>query len=159
MGSAKDVVREQRIALASQFKIVSSLVGQILYLGGQRSFSIPSFQTSYTSSQSYDYWILITNNIGFTNATVNINNNPVNFNSTNITTAALINPNFLLTNSTSQGQYYNNTVTLNATGSFPSSMNIYIVQAPKNTALGAITASSVIPQPSNFVLYVWLKGN
>ena len=33
-GSAKDVVRVQRIALASQFKVVSSLVGQILYIGG-----------------------------------------------------------------------------------------------------------------------------
>jgi hypothetical protein len=158
-GSAKDVVRFQRIAQTSQFKVVSSLVGQILYLGGARSFNIPSFQTSFTSNQSYDYWILIANNVGFTNATVNVNNNPINFNSTNINTAALINPNFLTTNSTSQGQYYNNTVTLNATGSFPSSMDIYIVQAPKNTAPGAITTRSVVPQPSNFILYLWLKGN
>ena len=158
-GSAKDVVRVQRISQASQFKVVSSLVGQILYLGGSRSFSIPSFQTSFTSNQSFDYWILISNNVGFTNATVNINNNPVNFNTGNLTTAALINPNFLITNSSNQNQFYNNTVTLNATGSFPSSMNIYIVQAPKNTAPGTITASSVVPQPSNFVLYLWLKGN
>ena len=156
-GNAKDVVRVQRVAQASQFKVVSSLVGQILYQGGSRSFSIPNFQTSYNSNQTYDYWILITNNIGFTNATVNINNNPVNFNSTNITTAAIINSNFLAMNSTSQGQYYNNTVTLNATGSFPSSMDIYIVQAPKNMAPSAITKSSVVPQSSNFILYLWLK--
>jgi hypothetical protein len=156
-GSAKDVVREQRVAQASQFKVVSSLVGQILYQGGSRSFSIPNFQTSYNSNQTYDYWILITNNVGFTNATVNINNNPVNFNSTNITTAALINSNFLAINSTNQGQYNNNIVTLNATGSFPSSMNIYIVQAPKNMVSGAITSSSVVPQPSNVILYLWLK--
>lgn len=158
-GSAKDVVRVQRIAQASQFKVVSSLVGQILYLGGSRSFSIPSFQTSFTSSQSYDYWILIANNAGFTNASVNINSNPVNFNAANMTTATLINPNFLITNSSKPNQYYNNTVTLNATGSFPSSMNIYIVQAPKNTTPGTITTSSVVPQPSNFVLYLWLNGN
>jgi hypothetical protein len=156
-GNAKDVVRVQRVAQTSQFKVVSSLVGQILYQGGSRSFSIPNFQTSYNSNQTYDYWILITNNIGFTNATVNINNNPVNFNSTNITTAAIINSNFLAINSTNQGQYNNNIVTLNATGSFPSSMNIYIVQAPKNMAPGAITSSSVVPKPSNIILYLWLK--
>ena len=156
-GNAKDVVRVQRVAQASQFKVVSSLVGQILYQGGSRSFSIPNFQTSYNSNQTYDYWILITNNIGFTNATVNINNNPVNFNSTNITTAAIINSNFLAINSINQGQYNNNIVTLNATGSFPSSMNIYIVQAPKNMAPSAITSSSVVPKPSNIILYLWLK--
>ena len=156
-GSAKDVVRVQRIAQASQFKVVSSLIGQIRYIGGARSFSIPSFQTSYNSNQTYDYWILIANNIGFTNATVNINNNPINFNSTNINTPVLINSNFLAFNSTNQGQYYNNTVTLNASGGFPSSMDIYIVQAPKNMAPGSITTSSVVPKPSNFVFYLWLK--
>lgn len=157
LGSGKDVVRVQRIAEASQFKIVSSLLGQVLYLGSPISFSLPSFQTSFNSSQSYDYWILISNNVGFTNATVNVNNNPINFTSTNITNAAMINSNFLAINSTNPNQYYNNTVTLNVTGSFPSSMDIRIVQAPKNTAPGAITASTVVPQPSNFVLYVWLK--
>jgi len=155
--SGKDVVRVQRIAETSQFKVVSSLVGQVLYLGSPISFSLPSFPTSYTSSQSYDYWILISNNAGFTNATVNINNNPINFGSTNMTTAAMINSNFLAINSTNPGQYYNNTVTLNGTGSLTSSMDIRIIQAPKNTSPGAITASTVVPQPSNFVLYVWLK--
>jgi len=155
--SGKDVVRVQRIAETSQFKVVSSLVGQVLYLGSPISFSLPSFPTSYSSSQSYDYWILISNNAGFTNATVNINNNPINFGSTNMTTAAMINSNFLAINSTNPGQYYNNTVTLNGTGSLTSSMDIRIIQAPKNTSPGAITASTVVPQPSNFVLYVWLK--
>ena len=155
--SGKDVVRVQRIAETSQFKVVSSLVGQVLYLGSPISFSLPNFPTSYTSSQSYDYWILISNNAGFTNATVNINNNPINFGSTNMTTAAMINSNFLAINSTNPGQYYNNTVTLNGTGSLTSSMDIRIIQAPKNTSPGAITASTVVPQPSNFVLYVWLK--
>ena len=158
-GSAKDVVRVQRIAQASKYKVVSSLIGQILYTGGSRSFSIPSFPTSYNSNQSYDYWILISKNVGFTNATVNINNNPINFNSSNINTAVLINSNFLAMNSTNQGKYYNNTITLNATGSFPSSMDIYIVQTPKNMAAGDITTSSVVPKASNFVFYLWLKGN
>jgi hypothetical protein len=158
-GSAKDVVRFQRIAQASQFKVVSSLIKQIQYIGGSRSFSIPTFQTSYNSNQTYDYWILIANNVGFTSVTVNVNNNAINFNGNNITQATMINSTFLTMNSTNPSQYYNNTVTLNATGSFPSSMDIYIVQAPKNTAPGAITTRSVVLQPSNFILYLWLKGN
>ena len=155
--SAKDVVRVQRIAQASQFKVVSSLIGQIRYIGGSRSFSIPSFQTSYNSNQTYDYWILIANNAGFTSATVNVNNNPINFDSTNITQAAMITSNFLAMSSTNPSQYFNNTITLNANGNFPSSMDIYIIQAPKNMAPTAITASSVVPKPSNFIFYLWLK--
>ena len=157
--SAKDIVRVQRVALASQFKVVSSLIKQIEYIGGTRSFNLPSFQTSYNSNQTFDYWILIVNNVGFTSASVNINNNAINFTSTNITQATMINSNFLVMNSSNPGQYYNNTVTLNATGTFPSSMDIYIVQAPKNVTSASITAASVVPQPSNCVLYLWLKGN
>ena len=99
---------------------------------------LPSFQTSFNSNQTYDYWILIANNVGFTNATVNVNNNPIIFNGTNITTATKINSNFLTMNSTNPSQYYNNTITLNATGGFPSSMDIYIVQAPKNSTSTSI---------------------
>ena len=157
--SAKDIVRVQRIALASQFKVVSSLIKQIQYIGGTRSFNLPSFQTSYNSNQTFDYWILIVNNAGFTSATVNVNNNAINFNSTNMNQPTMISSNYLSTSSSNPGQYYNNTVTLNATGVFPSSMDIYIVQAPKNVTSASITAASVVPQPSNCVFYLWLKGN
>jgi hypothetical protein len=157
--SAKDVVRVQRVALASQFKVVSSLIKQIQYIGGSRSFNIPTFQTSYNSNQTYDYWILIVNNVGFTSATVNVNNNPINLNGTNITQATMINSTYLTMSSANPSQYYNNTVTLNATGAFPSSMDIYIIQAPKNVTSSSITAGSVVPRPSNFIFYLWLNGN
>ncbi len=156
--SATDVVRVERVAQASQFKVISSQVGQIRYLGGSRNFIIPSFQTSFNSNLTYDYWILIANNAGFTNATVFINNNAINFSTGNLTNAALINSNFLNINSTNPGTYYNNTVTLNATGAFPSSMDIYIIQTPKNIASSQINTNSVVPKSTDFVFYLWTKG-
>ena len=156
--TATDIVRVERVAQASKFKVISSVVGQIRYLGGSRSFNIPSFQTSFNSNQTYDYWILIANNIGFTNATVFINNNPINFTTSNMTNAAMINSNFLNINSTNPTVYYNNTVTLNATGAFPSSMDIYIIQAPKNTISTQINTASVVPKKSDFIFYLWLKS-
>ncbi len=87
-GSSKDVVRIQRDAMASEFDVISSLVGQVEYTGGSRSYTLPSFQTSFNTVQSYDYWILIVNNTGYSSATVFVNNNAINFNSSNITTAS-----------------------------------------------------------------------
>ncbi len=156
--TAKDVVRVERVAQASEFKVVSSQVGQIRYLGGTRTFIIPSFQTSFNSNQTYDYWILIANNVGFTNATVFINNNAINFTTSNLTNAALINSNFLNINAANPTVYYNNTVSLNATGPFPSSMDIYIIQAPKNVTSSQINTNSVVPKSTDFVFYLWSKG-
>jgi len=156
--TAKDVVRVERVAQASEFKVVSSQVGQIRYLGGTRTFIIPSFQTSFNSNQTYDYWILIANNVGFTNATVFINNNAINFTTSNLTNAALINSNFLNINAANPTVYYNNTVSLNATGPFPSSMDIYIIQAPKNVTSSQIYTNSVVPKSTDFVFYLWSKG-
>ena len=155
--SAKDIVKVERIALASKFKVISSLIGQIRYTGGSRTFTIPTFQTSFTSQQTYDYWIFIANNQGFNAATVTVNNNVFSFNSTNINTPVKINSTFLNMNSTVPNQYYNNTVSLNATGSFPSSMDFYIVQTPKGVAATEITTDSVVPKRSIFDFYLWLS--
>ena len=157
-GSANDIVKVERVTLASKFKVISSLVGQIRYTGGSRSYTIPTFQTSSTSTTLYDYWIFLANNNGFTSASVSINNNVFNFNSSSsINTPQKINSTFLKTNSTNPNQYYNNTVILNATGSFPSSMDVYIVQTPKNVAATEITTDSVVPKKSVFDFYLWLN--
>lgn len=153
--NAKDVVKVERVVLSSKFKVVSSLIQQIRFTGGGKTYISAPFQTSYTSSNLYDYWILLANNQGFTAATVSINNNMFNFNSANMSTAQKINQTFLNTNSTVPNQYYNNTVTFNGTGSFPSSIDLYIVQTPKNTGASEITADSVNLRPSNFDFYLW----
>ena len=156
--SAPDVVKVEKDVLASKFKSISYLVGQIRYTGGPITFTIPSFQTSFNSNQSYDYWILIVNNVGFTSATVSVNNNAISFPSaTNMTYARLISSNYLNLNATNPNYFYNNTVTLNATGTFGSSMDIYIVQAPKNVTSPEINYNTVVPRNSKLDFYLWLK--
>ncbi len=157
---ATDVVKVEKDVLASKFKIVSSQVGQIKYTGGIRNFIIPPFQSSFNTNQTYDYWILIANNVGFTSASFSINNNALNFTnltSGNTNSAVMINSNYLNINASSPTTFYNNTVSMNATGSFGSSMDVYIVQAPKNVSNTEITTDSVVPKYSVFDFYLWLK--
>ena len=156
--SAPDVVKVEKDVLASKSKIVSSQVGQIRYTGGPITFTMPPFQTSFNSNQSYDYWILIVNNAGFTSATVSVNNNAINFPSaTNMTQASMISSNYLNLNASTPNNFYNNTVTLNATGTFGSSMDIYIIQAPKNVTPPEINYNTVVPRNSKLDFYLWLK--
>jgi hypothetical protein len=156
-GNAKDVVKVERIVQASNFKVVSSLIGQIRYTGGTRSFNIPSFPTSFNSNQTFDYWILIANNAGFTGATVSVNNFAINFTSANINNPALINSAFLKLNASNPTLFTNNTISMNGTGSFPSSMDIYIVQTPKGTNAADINTNTVVPKNCTFDFYLWLK--
>lgn len=155
--NAKDVVKVERVVLSSKFKVVTSLIQQIRFTGGGKTYTTSPFQTSYTSTNSYDYWILLANNQGFTAATVSVNNNVFSFNSANMGTPQKINSTFLTTNSTIPNQYFNNTVTFNGTGSFPSSIDLYIVQTPKNTGASEITSDTVKLKPSTFDLYLWLS--
>jgi hypothetical protein len=155
-----NIVRVDKVVLCSKLESVTYLVGQIFYSGQTRIYTVPSFNTSSFSTQNYDYYILFVNTGGNSNssATVNINNNPINLTSTNIFQGYgyKINSTFLKTNSTNPLQLFNNTVTLNiTTNSIGSSMNFYIVEAPKNTASTYITYSNVVPQNCNLTLYLW----
>jgi hypothetical protein len=149
-----DIVRVDKVVLCSKLESVTSLVGQIFYSGQTRIYTVPSFTTNNLSIRYYDYYILFVNTGGNSNssATVNINNYPINLTSTNIFQGyGPINSTFLNTNSSNP-----NTVTLNiTTNSIGSSMNFYIVEAPKNTAPSYITYSNVVPQNCNLTLYLW----
>jgi hypothetical protein len=155
--NAKDVVKVERVVLSSKLKVVSSLVSQIKYSGVSQIYTIPSFQTNTASLNSYDYWILIANNHGFTAASVSVNNNMINFTSSNINSPQKINPTFLNNNASTPNKYFDNIVTLNATGSFLNSMDLYIVQTPKGTGASEINNDTVLPQKSRFDLYLWVN--
>lgn len=155
--NAKDVVKVERVVLSSKLKVVSSMISQIRYSGASQIYTIPSFQTSTISINSYDYWILIAKNQGFTAASVSVNNNMINFTSTNINTPQKIDPTFLNNNTSTPNKYFDNIVTLNATGSFLSSMDFYIVQTPKGTIASEINNDTVLPQKSRFDLYLWVN--
>ena len=153
-----NIVRVDKVVLCSKLESVTSLVGQIFYSGQTRIYTVPSFTTSYFSTQQYSYYILFANTNGNTNssATVDINNNPINLTSSSIFNGYPINSNFLKTNSSNSLQLFNNTVTLNITTSkIGDSMNFYIVEDPENTSPNYITYSNVVPQYCNLTLYVW----
>jgi hypothetical protein len=157
--NASNVIRVQRTVLTSKFKVVSELIGgQILYTGGVRNYNAPSFQTTSFSNQTYTYWIYFGNVVNFKSATVSINNNAININNLtngNNNNATQITSTFLNFNGTTP---VNNTVSLNASGSFPSSMDFYIVQAPQGVTGNSINNNTVVPQYCNFVFYLWSKG-
>jgi hypothetical protein len=155
--SVNDIVRVDKVVLCSRLETVSSLMGEIRYTGQSRNYIAPEFQTSERYNQTYNYWIIFLNNTGFTSATVTINGNVINLDSSNINNAYLINSTYLNTNTSDNMQFLNNTVTLNATGGFGSSMNFFIVQAPKNINSDGINYDTVNPKECLFVLYLWPK--
>jgi len=155
--SVNDIVRVDKVVLCSRLETVSSLMGEIRYTGQSRNYIAPEFQTSERYNQTYNYWIIFLNNTGFTSATVTINGNVINLDSSNINNAYLINSTYLNTNTSDNMQFLNNTVTLNATGGFGSSMNFFIVQAPKNIKSDGINYDTVNPKECLFVLYLWPK--
>ena len=162
--SASDIIKVERTVVYSQYPSVSSLVNQIRYTGEgaqARVYSMPTFYTSSYSLQNFDYWILMTPKINsadpmFSAVTVNVNNNKILFTSQNITTAYKI-TSYLNFNSADPTQSLNNTITLNGTGSFPSSMNCYIVQTPTNVDSEDVTNDTVVPKNCRFAFYLWTK--
>ena len=155
--NATDIVRLEKVVRASKLESVTYLENEIRYTGGTRTYTVPNFNTSYFYNQTYNYWIVILNNTGFTATSVWINNNQVNLSSSNINTPYQINSTFLKLNSSSPTTFYNNTVTLNATGSFGSQMNFYIVQAPKDVDANGINYNTVYPKDCRFIFYLWVK--
>lgn len=155
--NATDIVRIEKVVRASKLESVASLENQIEYTGATRTYTVPTFQTSYFYNQTYNYWIVILNNTGFISSTVSVNNNLINLTSSNINTPYQINSTFLKLNSSSPSTFYNNTVSLNATGSFGSLMNFYVVQAPKDVNAADINYNTVYPMNCRFIFYLWVK--
>jgi hypothetical protein len=158
--SAKDVVRVDKVVLCSRLETVSELLGEIRYTGQSRNYNAPAFETSYRYNQSYDYYILFVNtgSASANSATININGNTINLDSSNIYNGNLINNTYLMTNSSSPNQFLNNTVTVNVTSStFGNSMDFYIVQVPKGTSSSYVNYNNVVPKKCMFVLYLWPK--
>ncbi|WP_321421483.1 hypothetical protein [uncultured Methanobacterium sp.] len=153
--NATDIVRVERIARCSQFEIVSSLEGEIRYTGASRQYQPPNFLTSYKYNQTYDYYIFIKNS-GFNSVSVVINSFPtITLNSLNSSNSYKINSSYLNVNPSSPNTFYNNSVILNATGTFGSSMDFFIVQTPKNLNASDINSQTVPTRNFRFVLYVW----
>jgi hypothetical protein len=153
--NATDVVRIQKVALCSQYEVVSSITGQIWYTGASRSYQAPTFQTSYNYNQSYDYWIFIQNK-GFSSASVFIKGNTILVNTTGKTSiASQINSAFLNVSAANPNTFYDNIVQVTPTGSPGNYMDFYIVQTPKGVSASDINTNTVTNKNFRFQLYVW----
>ncbi|MCE7698360.1 MAG: hypothetical protein K8E24_005830 [Methanobacterium paludis] len=153
--NAKDIVRIERVVLFTKYASISSLKN----LGPYIPYTVPAFNTSYNSTQNYDYWILMapaTNYQMLTAATLNVNGNTISFSNNNITTALKIND-YVNSNSTNPDQSLSNTITLSGTGSSSSLMNLYIIQTATNVSSTDVTPDTVSPKTCRFVFYLWAK--
>ena len=53
--TAKDIVRIERVVIFTKYASISSLKNMGPYI----PYTVPAFNTSYNSTQNYDYWILM----------------------------------------------------------------------------------------------------
>lgn len=159
--SANDVVRVERVALYSHFKIVSSAKDLLRYTGTPRVYSYPPnpFQTNKHYLQVYDYWVVVVNR-GYNSATVNINSVSVvdqhDFNGENtrfITITKQVDSS-ILANETS---LMDNPVDVRGTSNPGDSLDVYIVQVPKGTPESDVNINSAVPQKVRVELYIWNK--
>ncbi|HML04874.1 MAG TPA: hypothetical protein VK426_03770 [Methanobacterium sp.] len=155
--SASDVVRVEKEVLYSKLNSVSFIKGQIRGSNATIDYSNPpnAFQTSAYYNQTFDYYIVVGNNSGYTWANVTINSNIIVM--TNLTQPYLINSSYLNMNQTNPTQLLNNNVKVTTGSSYGSYMDLYIVQVKKGTSTSELTANNVVPKYSRFILYVWVK--
>ena len=159
--SASDIVRVEKVALYGKLDVVSSLKDAIRDPGQPRIYTSPPdpFPTNTFYLNIYDYYVLVVNR-GYDSATVDINSNTVIKGNDykgkatrymNLTEP--IDPSFLK----NQTYLQDNTVTVRTVSNPGSSMDVYIIQAPKGTPQSDITLDNVNPRPCRVILYLWTK--
>lgn len=160
--TANNIVRIERFVLYGYLKVVSSAKDLIRYTpGNPRVYTSPPnpFATNLNYLNTFDYYVLVENK-GYNSSTVDINNNrvvkPEDFNppSTNyVTRAWKVNSTFLY----NETGFMNNTVTVRGVSNPWSSLNVYIVQVPKDTAESEINLDNIEPKRYRFQFYLWVK--
>jgi hypothetical protein len=150
---APDVVRIERLVLSSNLEVVSSLEGTIRDVGESRPYTI-TFQTSASSIENYDYWILVVNN-GFESVNVDVNGNSVvNSSHVNQDTEEFpmeINETFLK----NEDDFQDNSVTVTPLSTQGASMDVYVIAVPKDTSAAEITYDNIKLNYCRFIFYIW----
>lgn len=159
--SAKDVVREERIIMFSEYDIVSEGVN-IRGTGKPLVVSANSFPTDIQYNNLFDYYIYV-NSTGITSVTsasVDINTvtvvKPDDFRHGTNPVVQLIDPAQFGSNVLqNQTELLDNVVTIRLEGSPTDRMNVYILQVPKGTSKEDITLTGANPAKYRAILYVW----
>lgn len=157
--TASDIVRVEKVANYARLDVVSSIKDAIRDAGVPRTYTSPPnpFPTNNFYLTIYDYYVLVVNN-GYDSATVDINSKTVikgnNFNGQSTRHANIteqIDESFLKNMTTLQ----DNTVTVRTVSNPHSSMDVYIIQAPKGTPEDQISLDNIKPKPCRVILFLW----
>lgn len=169
--SAHDIVKIERLSLYAKLEIVSKLENAMRYTGNPITYTSPPnpFPTNDFYLEIYDYWCIVVNR-GYDSATVTINED---LNSNNYVVKGddfqgnadryktfvrkvpesylygYKNPPYNTT------EFKNNLVTVRTVSNPLSSMDVYIIQAPKGTPESEIKLDNAKPSGCRVDFFIW----
>jgi hypothetical protein len=153
--TAPNIVRMERLVSTSKLDFVTSMEGLIRDAGQPRTYTT-TFPTNYFSVTTFDYWVIVVNN-GYNSANVQANSNvviPSNEFSQHIDLIKKqINPGFLF----NQTNFQDNVISVRTVSNPGSTMDVYVIAAPKGTPASDITLDRVKLRNAKLVLYVWTR--
>lgn len=153
VGTREDVpniVRIERLVLSSNLEVVSSPEETTIRDGG-RPYTI-TFQTSESSIEKYDYYILFYKNT-FESVTAYVNGNNTLIPSDDLTQEFpwKIDEAFLK----NEEESTDNIVTVTLENAPGDEMYVYVVAVPKDTSDKEITYANIKPNYCRFIFYIW----
>jgi len=153
--SALNIVKVERSVLTSNLQLESSLEGLIRATGQPRTYETV-FQTNNIRVAAYDYWVLVINR-GYAAASVHVNHGKVvgehEFKPHVTEIKNQINDTYLK----NQTHLLDNIVTIRGRSEPGSSMDVYVISAPRGTPRGKINLENIKLRPCFFEFYVWVR--
>lgn len=145
-----NIVRIERLVLSSNLEVVSSPEETTIRDGG-RPYTI-TFQTSASSIEKYDYYILFYKNT-FESVSVDVDGNNVLTPGDDLTQEFpwKIEEAFLK----NEESFTDNTVTVAPESAPGNEMYVYVVAVPKGTSDNEITYANIKPNYCRFIFYIW----
>lgn len=151
--SIPNVARIERIVIASNIDLITSLEGLIRDAGQPRTYST-TFPTNDASILANDYWVIVENR-GYNSATVTVNSNrvvrPEDINQHITELKRRINDTYMKNASFMQ----DNAVDVRTVSTPGASMDVYIIAAPKGTPESEINLENIKPRQCRFIFYIW----
>lgn len=153
--SAPNIVKVERLVLTSNLQLETSLEGLIRATGQPRTYETV-FQTNNIRVAAYDYWVLVINR-GYAAASVHVNNKKVvgehEFKPHITEIKNQINDTYLK----NQTQLLDNIVSIRGRSEPGSSMDVYVISAPRGTPEREINLENIRLRQCFFEFYVWVR--
>lgn len=153
--SSQNIVRVERLVSASNLDLVADLEGLIRDAGQPRTYTT-IFPTNDAYVQAYDYWVLVINR-GYNSATVDVNNNqvldPNEINQHITEIKQKIDVPFMY----NQTYLQDNVVNVRTVSTPDSTMDVYVIAAPKGTPEKDINLDNIKLRPAKLELFIWTR--